>query len=72
MSALTGIAMADIKRSKISDDDWTRIAEMSEAISTRPLELVPAAAMSAADIRAVTMMQGYQIIIIDYLQLIQA
>lgn len=72
MSALTGIAMADIKRSRISDADWTRIAEMSEHISTRPLELIPAAEMSAADIRAVTMMQGYKIIIIDYLQLIKA
>lgn len=71
MSALAGISMRDIKRSRISDEEWLRIGNMADGICARPMEIIEAAGMSAADIRAVTMMQGYQIIVIDYLQLIQ-
>ena len=71
MSALAGISMRDIKRSRISDEDWLRIGNMADGICQRPMEIVEAAGMDVADIRAVTMMQGYQIILIDYMQLVQ-
>lgn len=72
MAALSGIPMAAIKRSQIGDDDWARVACLTQEVTSRKLEIVPAAGMSAADIRAVTMMQGYEIIVVDYLQLIAA
>lgn len=71
MSALAGISMRDIKRSRISDEDWLRIGNMADGICQRPMEIIEAAGMDVADIRAVTMMQGYQIILIDYMQLVQ-
>lgn len=71
MSALAGISMRDIKRSRITDDDWARIANMADGICQRPMEIIEAAGMDVADVRAVTMMQGYQIILVDYLQLLQ-
>lgn len=71
MAAVTGIGMGDIKRNQLSDDDWARFSSMSTEIMKRKLELIPAAGMSVADVRAVTMMRGYQIIIVDYLQLLQ-
>lgn len=71
MSALAGISMRDIKRSRISDEDWMRIGNMADGICQRPMEIIEAAGMDVADIRAVTMMQGYQIILIDYMQLVQ-
>lgn len=71
MAAVAGIGMGDIKRNQLSDDDWARFSTMSTEIMKRKLELIPAAGMSVADVRAVTMMRGYQIIIVDYLQLLQ-
>lgn len=71
MAAVAGIGMGDIKRNQLSDDDWARFSSMSTEIMKRKLELIPAAGMSVADVRAVTMMRGYQIIIVDYLQLLQ-
>ena len=70
MAAVVGIGMGDIKRNQISDPDWERFSAMSTDIIGRNLELIPSAGMSVADVRAVTMMRGYQIIIVDYLQLL--
>lgn len=72
MSGTAGISMDDIKRNKISQQEWQQIAAMSGDISSRNVELVEAAGYSPADIRSVTMMRGYKIIIIDYVQLLQA
>lgn len=71
MAAVAGIGMGDIKRNQLSDDDWARFSTLSTEIMKRKLELIPAAGMSVADVRAVTMMRGYQIVIVDYLQLLQ-
>ena len=71
MAAVAGIAMDDIKRNSISDDGWVQMANRNTEILNRNLELIPAAGMSPADIRAITMMRRYQIILIDYVQLLQ-
>lgn len=71
MAAVAGFDMGDIKRNRLSDDQWSRLGSQSTEIIGRNLELVNAAGMTAADIRAVTMMRRYQIIIIDYVQLLQ-
>lgn len=70
MSAVAELSMDDIKRNTISREGWDKVCQMSEAITARNLELVPAAGMTPADVRAVTTMRGYQIIFIDYLQLL--
>lgn len=71
MSAVVQLSMDEIKRNEIKPEGWDRVAVMSTDIVARKLELVPAAGMAPADVRAVTMMQGYQIIFVDYLQLLQ-
>lgn len=70
MSAVAELSMDDIKRNTISREGWDKVCQMTGAITARNLELVPAAGMTPADVRAVTMMRGYQIIFIDYLQLL--
>lgn len=70
MSAVAELSMDDIKRNTISREGWDKVCQMAEAITARNLELIPAAGMTPADVRAVTMMRGYQIIVIDYLQLL--
>ena len=71
MSAIAQLSMDNIKRNTIDDDGWQRVCDMTTSILDHQLELVPAAGMTPADVRAVTMMRGYQIIFVDYLQLLQ-
>lgn len=71
MAAVAQLSMDSIKRNSLSQGDWEKVCGMSPEIIGRNLELIPASGMTPADIRAVTMMRGYQIILVDYLQLIQ-
>lgn len=71
MSAVARLSMDSIKRNTIDQKEWERVCAMSTEITARNLELIPAAGMTPADVRAVTMMRGYQIILVDYLQLLQ-
>lgn len=72
MSAVARIAMSDIKRNDIPDSAWQSLAAMNQEIISTNLEIIRAAGMSPADIRAMTVTKGYQIIIVDYLQLLQS
>ena len=72
MSGETGISMDSIKRNTITRDQWEHIGILSTEIVSKNIELVEAAGFTPADIRSVTMMRGYKIIIIDYVQLLQS
>lgn len=72
MSSVARIAMGDIKRNTIPNEGWQALASMNQEIISTNLELVRAAGMTVSDIRAMTVMKGYKLVIIDYLQLIQA
>lgn len=71
ISAATGIPMDDIKHNTISTEDWDKLRAVSEDISSRKLDYISAAGMTVGDIRAMTMERKYDVIIVDYLQLIQ-
>lgn len=71
MASVVKLSMDQIKRNTLGEKDWERICAMTAEITARNLELIPAAGMTPADVRAVTMMRGYQIIFVDYLQLLQ-
>lgn len=72
MASRADLNMDDIKRNTISQKQWETICTMTGPITSMALEIIPAAGMTPADIRSVTMMRGYQLIIIDYVQLIQS
>ena len=72
MSSVAELNMSDIKRNNISASQWDKICAMSTEITAMNLDLIPAAGMTPADIRSVTTMRGYKIIIIDYVQLLHA
>lgn len=72
MSSIAELSMDDIKRNRIPQSQWEKVCSMTQDIISKNLELIPAAGMTSADIRSVTMMRGYKIIIIDYVQLLQA
>ena len=70
MAGVASLSMDDIKRNRIGTKDWDRICMDTNRITGRNLEIVPAAGMTAADIRSITMMRRYEIILIDYIQLL--
>lgn len=72
MAGVAALSMDDIKRNRISAKDWDRICLDTERITSRELEIIPAAGMTAADIRSITMMRRFEIVVIDYVQLLSA
>ena len=72
MSGLADLSMDQLKRNQLSDRDWERICAMTGPVTGRKLEIVPASSMTVADIRSVTAMKGFKIIIVDYVQLLTA
>lgn len=60
-----------IKRSTLKEEDWRRFAEGSSAFMEHDLRLIPCSGMSASGIQAVTQACGFQVIFIDYAQLLR-
>lgn len=52
MANLAGIEMPTIKRNEITGEQWQRLADRSDRIRARKLELIEASGMSAQDIQA--------------------
>lgn len=69
-SHVMSISMEDIQNRKLTDKEWERYACLGSQNSERTLTLEPASGMTVSDIRARTVEKGYQIIVIDYVQLI--
>jgi replicative DNA helicase len=72
VSHAASISKNRIRRNQMTDDDWTRWAQVSgERITRTGLEIIEAAGMSVSQIQALSTMRGYEIIVVDYLQLIE-
>lgn len=71
ISNLAGIDMPSIKRGKIDDGQWELLASCSDRVRVRKLDLIEAAGMSVEDIRSDALSNCYQIIYVDYLQLVE-
>ncbi len=72
MASHAGLSMDVIKRNTISASQWEDVCAITNDIIALDFEIILAAGMTPADIKAVTMMRGYQLIIIDYVQLIES
>lgn len=72
ISMLMQIPLSRIQDKNLSEQDWERLCQATAEISQAPLEFIQASGMTTADIRAKILESGYQIIIIDYLQLMRA
>lgn len=68
----TGISFSKIQRNQLSSKEWAQLAESADAFSNLPVERIEASGYSVADIRARTKAKGYEIIFVDYLQLMKA
>lgn len=60
----------DIKRKTLADADWKALADKSADFCKRDFTVLQASGMTATEIQAVSQAYGFQIVIIDYVQLI--
>lgn len=65
------ISMGKIKRSELDEEDYSVVAELSEKIISHHLEIVSASGYTVDDIFADAQSKRYDIIYIDYIQLIE-
>lgn len=72
ISHLLTIPLHKLQERNLSNDEWDKVCMAAEEITSSYLEFVPASGMTTADVRAKILESGYQIIVIDYLQLMRA
>lgn len=70
MAQITQIPLQQIKKNLLKDEDWKKISTAVQTVSQRPLEQIPAAGMTVSDIQAYSIAHRYEVIIVDYLQII--
>ena len=71
MANLASVELGDIKHGELSEEAWQRITQRSPDIRGRSLELIEASGMTMADIRADVLAHRYQVVFVDYLQIVQ-
>lgn len=70
VTAVCGVDFGRIKEHALQDGDWREIEYRSSAMVGRKLEIIQAGGLSVVDIQALALAGRYDIIYIDYLQLI--
>ena len=70
VAAAIGINFNDIKRGTMDEAAWLQVAQGGEDFVGRGLTLIPAAGMTASRIQAESRARGFQVIFVDYVQLI--
>lgn len=68
---VANVSMSKIKRRELDEEDYATIASASDHISQRKLEIIMASGMTVADIMATSQRRRYDIVYIDYVQLIR-
>ncbi len=71
ISNMAGIEMAAIKRGALTEGEWAQAADAAPRILKHQLELIDASGMTASDIRADALANRYQIVYVDYLQIVE-
>ena len=70
VTAVCGVDFGRIKEHSLQEEDWREIECRSTAMVGRKLEIIQAGGLSVVDIQALALAGRYDIIYIDYLQLI--
>ena len=60
-----------IKTGAMTEPEWEHVSRHSSEIISHQLEFVPAAGISVAEIRAVSLANRYDVIFVDYIQLVK-
>lgn len=71
ISGLTGIPMDALMDGKLTPQQWKQVDNAREEITRRTFKILPAAGISVAGIKAAAIGYRADIVIVDYLQIIQ-
>lgn len=69
---LSGVPLGRIKHREFGKSDWVAMSDAARGLFARRLDIVDAAGATVADIQARSLAERYQVIFVDYLQLVQA
>lgn len=72
MAHLAQVPLAKIKERDLNDADWAALAAAGRKLAARQLDCIDAGGMTVRDIQALALYKRYQVILVDYLQLISA
>ena len=70
VSHVAQIDFNDIKRRTMKDGDWTAVAAKSADFVKRDLTVLRGSGMTATDIQSISQAYGFEVVFIDYVQLI--
>ena len=66
------VAMEDIKKRTMAVKDFQEVAALGDAAAKVPFAVIPCAGASVEDLRALTVANRFEVIFVDYVQLLQA
>lgn len=72
VTMVTGIDFGKIKRHQLVQEDWDQCGKCAAVMVERNLEIIQAGGLSVADIQALALAGRYDVIYVDYLQLVCA
>lgn len=72
ISSMSRVPMSKIKNRDLREDEWVAISQAAERFSGLSLDIIDAAGMSVRDIQAISLNKRYQVVFVDYLQLVEA
>ena len=67
----SGIPLKTIKTNTLAPDQWKKAADTATRISTLPLDQIQASGMTVQDIQSYSIAHHYEVIFVDYLQVIR-
>lgn len=70
-SMAAGVDSTRVRLHKLQQGEMDKIAAVSKEFERRKLDVIQAAGMTVADIRSVAVARGYEIVYLDYLQIIR-
>ena len=70
MAQLTQIPLQQIKKNLLKEPEWKKIAAAAQGFHQLPLEQIPAAGMTVGDIQSYAIAHRYEVIFVDYLQIV--
>lgn len=70
-ASIGGVSMDHMRRKELTDEESQALAKASMDMLQQKLTFIEASGMTTADIRAECVLNGYEVVFIDYLQLIK-
>ena len=72
ISHVAQIPLASIKKHEMQSHEWAAAAHAARILSEKKIDFISASGMTVRDVRAISLNQRYEVVFIDYLQLVSS